>query len=120
MDGRFAAESTSPASPMPDKTPEALRLAVIRLAPDALAKFDRHWAEAADRMRDERSLLPGHQFVEHWWMWVAVARRPGRLARMRDCERIVAYGGERSERRKAAAEISRILAESATDAGRAL
>lgn len=116
MNGEFAAESTSPASPMPDKTPEALRIAVIRLAPDALPKFDRHWAEAADKMRDERRLLPGRQFVEHWWMWVAAARWPGRLARMRDCERIVAYSEERSERREAAAEISRILAESAADA----
>ncbi|MDA2813447.1 DUF6247 family protein [Nocardiopsis sp. RSe5-2] len=100
----------APVAGLPEKTPEALRNAVIRLAPDALATFDSHWAETADKMRDERSLLPGRHFIEHWWTWVAVARHPERLARMRRCEYIVAHSEDRAERREAAAEISQILA----------
>ncbi|WP_017625227.1 DUF6247 family protein [Nocardiopsis chromatogenes] len=112
MNGSFAADS-APVVRVPEKTPEALRIAVIRLAPDALSKFDAHWAETADRMRDERSLLPGRQFIERWWTWVAVARHPARLARLRRCEHIMAHSEDRTRRREAAAEVSRILAEAA-------
>ncbi|MFD0269135.1 DUF6247 family protein [Streptomyces sp. NPDC127106] len=100
-----------PIFPMPDKTPASLRIAVAQLAPDAVATFDDHWQAAMTQARTEYSLMPGRAFVEHWWSWVAVARNPELLARFRECERIVAESPDRAERRAAAGELARILAE---------
>jgi hypothetical protein len=111
-----APESGAPLIPMPERTPAALRVAVGRLAPDALARFDAHWAAAIGQARDEYSLLPGRHFTEHWWTWVAVTRWPARAARLRELEQTVADCADRATRRAAATQISRILAEAETDA----
>ncbi|SEF08696.1 hypothetical protein [Streptomyces sp. Ag109_O5-10] len=50
---------------MPDRNPAALRIAVARLIPDALPKFDTHRAEAVNQARDEFGLLPGRHFAVH-------------------------------------------------------
>lgn len=105
-----------PVIPMPEKTPAALRTAVAQLSPEAVAKFDAHWASAMEQAREECSPLPGRHFVEHWWMWGAVTRWPQRAARLRECERLVAESDDRELRRSAAAEMGRILAEAADDA----
>jgi hypothetical protein len=105
-----------PVVPLPEREPAAIRAAVARLDPAALARFEADWTAATARARDEYSLLPARYFVEHWFTWVAVARWPELAARLRACERIVAESPDRAERREAAAEISQILrrAETAT------
>ena len=95
--------------PLPEREPAAIRAAVARLDPAALARFEADWTAATARGRDEYSLLPVRYFVEHWFSWVAVARWPELAARLRACERIVAGSPNRAERREAAAEISQIL-----------
>lgn len=107
------AEPVGPLIAMPEKTPAALRVAVARLDPVALRRFDQHWDEAARQARDEYTLTPPRAFVEHWWAWVGVARYPRRLARFRECERIVSESEDRAERRAAAAELASLLAEAA-------
>ncbi|WP_230396637.1 DUF6247 family protein [Streptomyces blattellae] len=94
----------------------ALRIAVARLDPEALSKFDAHWTESMAQARDEFSLLPGRHFIDHWWAWVAIHRRPERAARFRDCEQIVATSEDRAARRAASAELGRILADAEADA----
>jgi hypothetical protein len=96
---------------MPEKTPAALRVAVGRLDPTVLARFDQQWDEAMRQARDEYTLTPPRAFVEHWWSWVGVARYPQRLARFRECERIVSESDDRAARRAAASELASILAE---------
>ncbi|XIE78546.1 DUF6247 family protein [Streptomyces sp. SBR177] len=108
-----AAEPVGPLLPMPEKTPAALRVAVGRLDPGALGRFDQQWDEAMRQARDEYTLTPPRAFVEHWWAWVGVARFPRRLARFRECERIVSESEDRAERRAAAAELASLLAEAA-------
>ncbi len=105
-----------PVVPLPAREPAALRVAVARLDPAALARFEADWTAATVRARDEYSLLPARYFAEHWFSWVAVERWPRLAARLRACERVVAESQDRAERRAAAAEISQILqqAESAT------
>jgi len=103
-----------PVIPMPEREPAALRAAVARLAPGALAKFETDWTTATARARDEYSLLPTWYFVEHWFSWVAVERWPQLAARLRACERIVAESQDRAKRRAAAAEISQILRQAET------
>ncbi|MFC7220761.1 DUF6247 family protein [Streptomyces polyrhachis] len=108
-----AAEPTGPVIPLPEKTPAALRIAVGRLDPDALATFDQQWHEAMCQARDEYTLTPPRAFVEHWWSWVGVARYPQRLARFRECERIVSESDDRAERRAAATVLASLLTVSA-------
>jgi hypothetical protein len=109
-------EGQQPVVPLPQREPAAIRAAVARLDPAALARFEADWTAATARARDEYSLLPARYFVEHWFSWVAVERWPQLAARLHACERIVAESQDRTERRVAAAEISQILrqAESAT------
>src|SRR6185437_14425235 len=107
-------EGQQPVVSLPEREPAALRTAVARLDPTALARFEADWTAATARARDEYSLLPARYFVEHWFSWVAVQRWPELAARLRACERIVAESPDRSERRTAAAEISRILQQAET------
>ena len=106
-----------PVVPLPEREPAAIRSAVARLNPAALAKFEADWTAATARARDEYSLLPARYFVEHWFTWVAVERWPQLAARLRACERIVAESKDRTERRAAAAEISQILRQAETATG---
>lgn len=105
-----------PVVPLPERNPAALREAVARLDPSALAKFEADWTAATARAREEYSLLPARYFVEHWWNWVAVERRPQLVSRLRACERVVGESSDPAERRAAAAEISDILRQAATSA----
>jgi hypothetical protein len=103
-----------PVVPLPEREPAAIRAAVARLDPAALARFEADWTAATARARDEYSLLPARYFVEHWFNWVAVARWPELASRLRACERVVAESPNRAERREAAAEISQILRQAET------
>src|SRR6204780_1117024 len=116
MDGS-PANRHQPVIPLPDRSPVALRAAVARLDPAALARFEADWTAATARARDEYSLLPARYFVEHWFNWVAVARWPELAARLRACERIVAESPDPAERRAPAAEISQILRQAETISG---
>ena len=87
----------------------AIRAAVARLDSAALVRFEADWAATMTRAREEYSVLPVRQLVEHWWLWVAVTRWPALAARLRECEQIVAQSGDRATRRAASAEISVIL-----------
>lgn len=112
--GHLPISGEQPVVPLPDREPAAIRAAVARLDPAALARFEADWTAATARARDEYSLLPARYFVEHWFNWVAVARWPELAARLRACERIVAESPDRAERRAAAAEISQILRQAET------
>lgn len=67
-------EGQQPVVPLPVREPVALRAAVARLDPAALARFESDWTAATARARDEYSLHPARYFVEHWFSWVAVER----------------------------------------------
>jgi hypothetical protein len=107
-------EGQQPVVPSPEREPAAIRAAVARLDPAALARFEADWTAATARTRDEYSLLPARYFVEHWFTWVAVARWPELAVRLRACERIVTESPDRAERRAAAAEISLVLRQAET------
>src|ERR1700744_2487760 len=105
------------AVPLPDREPAAIRAAVARLDPVALARFEAGWTAATARARDEYGLIPARDFVQHLVNWVSVARWQDLAARLRACERIVAESPDRAERRAAAAEISQILRQAETISG---
>jgi uncharacterized protein DUF6247 len=103
-----------PVVPLPERKSAALRAAVARIDPAALARFEADWTAATARARDEYSLLPARHFIEHWFSWVTVERWPQLAARLRACERIVAESPDRAERRAAASEISQSLRQAET------
>ena len=76
-----------PVLPQPERTPVAIRAAIARLDPAALARFEEDWAATMTRAREEYSVLPVRQLVEHWWLWVAVARWPALAVRLRNASR---------------------------------
>ena len=51
------AEGQQSVVPLPEREPAALRAAVARLDPAALARFEADWTAATARARDEYSLL---------------------------------------------------------------
>ncbi len=110
-------DPAGPTVPMPDKTPAALRIAVAQLDPSAVAAFDQQWNDAIRQAHDEHTLAPPRAFVEHWWSWVGIARFPERLARFRECQRIVSESDDRAARRAAAAELAALLAQTEAAAG---
>jgi hypothetical protein len=112
--GHLLVEGQQPVVPLPEREPAAIRAAVARLDPAALARFEADWTAATSRARDEYSLLPARYFVEHWFTWVAIERWPQLAARFHACERIVAESPDRAERREAAAEIGEILRQAET------
>src|SRR6185437_5936953 len=64
-----------PVLPQPERTPVAVRAAVARLDSAALARFEEDWAATMTRAREEYSVFPVRQLVEHWWLWVAATMR---------------------------------------------
>ena len=91
------------------QTPAAIRAATGRLDSAALARFEEDWAATMTRAREDYSVLPVRQLVEHWWLGVAVTRWPALAPRLRECEQIVAQSDDRATRRAASAEIGAIL-----------
>ena len=50
-----------PALPQPERTPVAIRAAIARQDPAALARFEEDWAATMTRAREEYSVLPVRQ-----------------------------------------------------------
>ncbi|GHC48472.1 DUF6247 family protein [Streptomyces flavofungini] len=104
-------------SPQPASTPEDLRAALARLAPDALPTFDAERADALRLAREQVSAAPMRRFVGQWAVYVAVERHPERAARLRALEARAATTESVDEARAIAAEIGSILDVSCAEAG---
>jgi hypothetical protein len=78
--------------PVPGLTPEALRAAVVRIAPSRIPALTQHLFEATTNAQQTQSLAPIRAFVHTWAVFVAIERHPGRAARLRELERSVDAG----------------------------
>ncbi|WP_058046917.1 hypothetical protein [Streptomyces roseifaciens] len=72
--------------PRPERTPDALRLALTRLAPHRLAEMERQKNEAFQLAVQNDSLGPIRGWVTIWAAEAEVERRPDLLARRRAAE----------------------------------
>ncbi|MEU2870298.1 hypothetical protein ABZ769_14005 [Streptomyces olivoreticuli] len=72
----------------PERTPDALRMALARLAPHRLAEMERQKNEAFQIAAQSNSLGPIRGWLTIWAGEVEVERRPGLLARRRAAERL--------------------------------
>ncbi|MEV2231821.1 DUF6247 family protein [Streptomyces phaeochromogenes] len=77
---------------MPELTPDALRVAVARIAPSRVPALTRHLYEATTNAQHTQTLAPLHAFVHSWAVFVAIERLPHRAARLQELERIVDAG----------------------------
>ncbi|QLE71892.1 hypothetical protein FGW37_10000 [Streptomyces rectiverticillatus] len=81
-----AEQSTGEAMPRPERTPDALRLALARIAPHRLAEMERQKNEAFQLAAQNNSLGPIHGWMTIWAGEVEIERRPDLLARRRAAE----------------------------------
>ncbi|CAM5556912.1 hypothetical protein [Streptomyces abikoensis] len=77
------------AMPRPERTPDALRLALARLAPHRLADMERQKNEAFQLAAQNNSLGPIRGWMTIWAGEVEIERRPDLLARRRAAEQTV-------------------------------
>ncbi|MEU3352217.1 hypothetical protein [Streptomyces sp. NPDC037389] len=75
--------------PRPERTPDALRMALARLAPHRLADMEKQKSEAFQIAAETNNLGPIRGWLTIWAGEVEVERRPGLLARRRAAERAV-------------------------------
>lgn len=73
--------------PRPTRTPDALRLALARIAPHRLGEMDRQKNEAFALAAEHNTLAPIRQWLTVWAGEVEIERRPDLSLRRRAAER---------------------------------
>ncbi|MFJ5219514.1 hypothetical protein ACIP98_33015 [Streptomyces sp. NPDC088354] len=96
---------------MPERTPQALRLAIQEHAPHLLPDFESHWRRA---IGDAFNLTPVPAFMRLWWTQYAIARDPRLAAHLDDLQSRAATCEDRQESAALLAEYSRLRREAAT------
>ncbi|MFD4377514.1 DUF6247 family protein [Streptomyces sp. NPDC058486] len=91
--------------PMPERTPQALRLAIQEHAPHLLPDFESHWRRA---IGDAFNLTPVPAFMRLWWTQYAIARNPALEAHMNDLQVRAAKSDVPQESAGLLAEYSRL------------
>ncbi|MFI0739890.1 hypothetical protein ACH4PU_17655 [Streptomyces sp. NPDC021100] len=74
--------------PMPERTPRALREAIVQHAPQLLPDFDAHWKRY---VADTYDIGTVPAFMARWWGEYAIARDPRPDVHVRDLEHRAAY-----------------------------
>lgn len=96
--------------PMPERTPQALRLAIQEHAPHLLPDFEAHWRRV---IADAFSVTPVPAFMRLWWTQYAVARDPALEGHLRDLEARAAKSEDADESARLLEEYSRLRHEAA-------
>lgn len=91
--------------PMPERTPQALRLAIQEHAPHLLPDFEAHWRRA---IGDAFNLAPVPAFMQLWWTRYAIARDPDLENHLRELESRAAKSEDPEESTRLLAEYSRL------------
>jgi hypothetical protein len=101
---------------MPERTPQALRLAIQEHAPHLLPDFEAHWRRT---IADTFNLTPVPAFLRLWWTQYAIARDPRLEAHLHDLEARAAKSDDPEESAALLAEFSRLRHQAAgTEPGR--
>ncbi|GAA0305824.1 hypothetical protein GCM10010302_50610 [Streptomyces polychromogenes] len=91
--------------PMPERTPQALRLAIQDHAPHLLPDFEAHWRRA---IGDAFNLTPVPAFMRLWWTQYAIARDPALEEHLRDLEVRASKSEDPDESARLLGEYSRL------------
>ncbi|WP_328494774.1 DUF6247 family protein [Streptomyces sp. NBC_00414] len=95
-------EPGRPLVPRPERTPGALRAAVLRVAPHRLAELERETDGAIAVAARTGSLGPIIQLLDNWAVTVEIARFPSTAARLRKAEHTVGAVGRGAPARRGA------------------
>lgn len=106
----FARGDSGRIPPMPERTPQALRLAIQDHAPHLLPDFEAHWRRV---IADAFSLTPVPAFMRLWWTQYAIARSPALEEHLRDLEARAAKTDDVEESARLLEEYSRLRHEAA-------
>ncbi|MEU6895367.1 hypothetical protein ABZ934_27025 [Streptomyces sp. NPDC046557] len=90
---------------MPERTPQALRLAIQEHAPHLLPDFEAHWRRV---IADAFSVTPVPAFMRLWWTQYAIARDPALEEHLRDLEARAAKSEDPQESARLLEEYSRL------------
>ncbi|MFJ8214838.1 hypothetical protein [Streptomyces sp. NPDC096033] len=91
--------------PMPERTPQALRLAIQEHAPHLLPDFETHWRRS---IGDAFNLTPVPAFMRLWWTQYAISRDPALEAHLHDLEARASSSEDPEESARLLAEYSRL------------
>ncbi|MFE7074525.1 DUF6247 family protein [Streptomyces sp. NPDC057620] len=108
-------EPGRPLVPRPERTPGALRAAVIRVAPHRLAELERDTDGAIGAAARTGSLGPIIQLLDTWAVTVEIARFPSTAARLRKAEHTVGAAGRGAPARRGARDEIHALRAAARD-----
>lgn len=87
MSPRHLEPPTGTPIPRPERTPEALRIALARVAPHRLSEMEQQKNEALALAAEHDTPGPIRQWLTIWAAEVEIERRPDLAARRRDAER---------------------------------
>ncbi|MFJ6636729.1 DUF6247 family protein [Streptomyces sp. NPDC091376] len=96
--------------PMPERTPQALRLAIQEHAPHLLPDFETHWRRA---IGEAFNLTPVPAFMHLWWTQYAIARDPSLEAHLHDLQARAAKSEDSDDSTRLLAEYSRLRSKAA-------
>ncbi|KJY17670.1 MULTISPECIES: DUF6247 family protein [Streptomyces] len=91
--------------PMPERTPQALRLAIQEHAPHLLPDFEAHWRRS---IGDAFNLTPVPAFMRLWWTQYAISRDPALDAHLHELEARASSSEDPEESARLLAEYSRL------------
>jgi hypothetical protein len=97
--------------PMPERTPQALRLAIQEHAPQLLPDFEAHWRRV---IGNAFSITPVPAFMRLWWTQYAIARDPDLDSHMRGLEARAATSEDPTKSMALLEEYGRLRHETAT------
>ncbi|WP_433890162.1 DUF6247 family protein [Streptomyces sp. CA-111067] len=99
----------APIAPRPDRTPDALREAIAKLAPYRLAEMEWEKNETLAMAVEQNSLAPVHMFLLRWAVVAEIERRPETARRLHRAEQVAAEAEDPELSRKAVREAGDIV-----------
>lgn len=107
--GAQPVQHNGPTIPRPDRTPDALRTALARVAPHLLPDMEREQNETLGLAVQENSIGPIHMFLLRWAAVVEIERFPETSKRLHRAEQVAEETADPELSRKAVHEAGEII-----------
>ncbi|MFE2426703.1 hypothetical protein ACFXJ5_08105 [Streptomyces sp. NPDC059373] len=107
--GAQPAHHDGPTIPRPDRTPDALREAIARVAPHRLSEMEKEKNETLALAVQENSIGPIHMFLLRWAVAVEIERFPETSKRLHRAEQVAADSADADLARRAVREAGEII-----------
>lgn len=98
-----------PIAPRPERTPDALREAIARLAPHRLPEMEKEKNETLAMAVDQNSIGPIRMFLLRWAVVAEIERHPETARRLHRAEQVAQEAEDQALSRRAVREAADIL-----------